>query len=185
VTPAQAITRYVELHGLSQWEMSEVLHDVLRIEVETVLEIGTYRGDSLRIWRAAWPDAQLIGVEPTDELSPAVDELQVDWVKGASQDGAVFREVVVRLEGTAVDFLYIDGDHHYAAVRRDWELYEPLVRPGGIIVLHDAVITWNKTVDVHLLYEEIRNGRRTKLLYDGLDPANPYGGGTGAALIFK
>jgi predicted O-methyltransferase YrrM len=35
--------------------------------------------------------------------------------------------------------LFIDGDHSYEGVRRDWELYSPLVRPGGLIALHDIV----------------------------------------------
>jgi predicted O-methyltransferase YrrM len=37
-----------------------------------------------------------------------------------------------------IDFLFIDGDHRYEAVRRDWDEWSPHVRPGGIIALHDA-----------------------------------------------
>ncbi len=36
------------------------------------------------------------------------------------------------------DFLHLDGDHSAAGVRRDFELYSPLVRAGGAIVLHDV-----------------------------------------------
>lgn len=38
-----------------------------------------------------------------------------------------------------LDVLFIDGDHSYEAVRRDYEMYAPLVRPGGLIGLHDIV----------------------------------------------
>lgn len=38
------------------------------------------------------------------------------------------------------DFLFIDGDHSYPGVRRDFELYVPLVRPGGIVALHDVSV---------------------------------------------
>jgi predicted O-methyltransferase YrrM len=38
-----------------------------------------------------------------------------------------------------VDFLFIDGDHTYEGVRRDFEMYSPLVREGGIIAFHDIV----------------------------------------------
>jgi predicted O-methyltransferase YrrM len=41
--------------------------------------------------------------------------------------------------GGALDVLLIDGDHSYDGVRRDFELYTPLVRPGGLIILHDIV----------------------------------------------
>jgi predicted O-methyltransferase YrrM len=42
------------------------------------------------------------------------------------------------LGGRSVDFLFIDGDHRYEGVRRDFELYEPLVAPGGIVAFHDV-----------------------------------------------
>ncbi|MDX1504015.1 MAG: class I SAM-dependent methyltransferase [Thermoanaerobaculia bacterium] len=38
-----------------------------------------------------------------------------------------------------VDFLFIDGDHSYEGVRRDFEAYRGLVRPGGLIAFHDIV----------------------------------------------
>jgi hypothetical protein len=41
------------------------------------------------------------------------------------------------LRGEPLDFLLIDGDHTYDGVRRDFEDYGPLVRPGGLIAFHD------------------------------------------------
>lgn len=41
------------------------------------------------------------------------------------------------LKDNSLDFLFIDGDHF--GVSRDYELYEPLERSGGIIALHDIV----------------------------------------------
>jgi len=35
--------------------------------------------------------------------------------------------------------LFPDGDHSYEGVKRDFEMYSPLVRPGGIIAFHDTV----------------------------------------------
>jgi predicted O-methyltransferase YrrM len=42
-----------------------------------------------------------------------------------------------RLRHEPLDFLFIDGDHTYDGVKRDFEDYGPLVRPGGLIALHD------------------------------------------------
>lgn len=39
------------------------------------------------------------------------------------------------------DFLFIDGDHSYEGVRKDWEMYSPLVKKGGLICFHDTVIS--------------------------------------------
>jgi len=38
-----------------------------------------------------------------------------------------------------LDFLFIDGDHSYEGVKKDFEMYSSLVRKGGIIVFHDIV----------------------------------------------
>ena len=40
--------------------------------------------------------------------------------------------------GEPLDLLFIDGDHSYDGVRADFELYGRLVRPGGLIALHDV-----------------------------------------------
>ena len=43
------------------------------------------------------------------------------------------------MDGRKLDFLFIDGDHRYEGVRRDFEMYGPLVRRGGIIAFHAIV----------------------------------------------
>lgn len=37
-----------------------------------------------------------------------------------------------------IDLLFIDADHSYQAVRRDWDDWSPYVKAGGIIALHDS-----------------------------------------------
>ena len=41
------------------------------------------------------------------------------------------------LNGSKIDFLFIDGDHTYEGVKKDFEIYSPLVKEGGIIAFHD------------------------------------------------
>ena len=36
-----------------------------------------------------------------------------------------------------LDLLFIDGDHTYEGVKKDFEMYSPLVRVGGLIAFHD------------------------------------------------
>lgn len=157
------------------WELDQVMYEVRRAEV--VVELGSFRGGSLRVWRKEFDPLLMIAVDPGDDIRQEVmDELGVVYIQGASQDEAVFERVRAVLDGRTIDLLYLDGDHMYDAVQRDWELYAPLVSPEGVIVLDDAVITDNPTVEVHRLYEQVRIGRRSKLVYDGR-------GGTGLALI--
>lgn len=39
-----------------------------------------------------------------------------------------------------IDLLFIDGDHSYEGVKRDWDLFSPHLTPFGVTVFHDA--TW-------------------------------------------
>lgn len=60
-------------------------------------------------------------------------------VQGDSHEVATVNAVQATLAGRPVDLLYIDGDHSFEGVAADFRLYTPLVRPGGLVVLHDIV----------------------------------------------
>lgn len=123
----------------------------------TVLEIGTDRGGTLFLWsRVAAADALLVSID----IRPVVGRIgrfspfalvrfafgrgtqRIVFVDHAdSGDESTLRRVSAVLAGRAVDFLFIDGDHRYASVRRDFELYGPVVRPGGHVAFHDIAPT--------------------------------------------
>lgn len=120
----------------------------------TVLEIGMANGGTLFLWsRVAAPDALLVGVDlramvgRLGKRSPwalvrrsfAHDGQRVELVDGVdSHDSRTLEQVQALLGGRGVDFLFIDGDHRYESVQRDFELYAPLVRAGGLIGFHDV-----------------------------------------------
>jgi predicted O-methyltransferase YrrM len=39
---------------------------------------------------------------------------------------------------TALDFLFIDGDHTYQNCRRDFDEWSKFVKPGGMLAMHDS-----------------------------------------------
>jgi glycosyltransferase involved in cell wall biosynthesis/predicted O-methyltransferase YrrM len=59
----------------------------------------------------------------------------VEAVKGYSYD-------VVRTWDRAIDVLFIDASHEYDAVHRDFRLWSPFVKLGGIVALHDVSPVW-------------------------------------------
>lgn len=61
----------------------------------------------------------------------------VQIVTGDSHEQKSWREVEALLDGTLLDFLFIDGDHSYEGVKLDYEDYKGFVRPGGLIAFHD------------------------------------------------
>ncbi len=50
------------------------------------------------------------------------------------------------------DILFIDGDHTYEGAKQDFMSYRDLVRPGGLIFMHDTV---NRNEGVKELWKEI------------------------------
>lgn len=58
-------------------------------------------------------------------------------IAGDSHAFTSLRAVKYVLKDELLDFLFIDGDHSEAGVRKDWEMYSQLVRPGGIVAFHD------------------------------------------------
>ncbi len=141
----------------------------------TVVEIGTDRGGTLFLWsRVATADALLVSVDIRPvvgrfgRFSPFVlvryafrrgDQRIVFVDRANSGDAATVGRVEGALHGRPVDFLFIDGDHRYTAVRRDFELFAPLVRPGGLIGLHDiAATTTTDTEGTALFWQELSAG---------------------------
>jgi predicted O-methyltransferase YrrM len=95
--------------------------------------------------RAARPDATLVAIdcEYSRERKAAFPVFgrhtqRIVCVEGSSQSLDTYARVRDVIGGT-LDVLLIDGDHSYDGVRRDFELYVPLVRPGGLVILHDIV----------------------------------------------
>ena len=57
----------------------------------------------------------------------------VEWIHERS-------DVVSTTWSRPIDFLFIDGDHAYEAVRRDFEEWSPHVTPDGVMLFHDALV---------------------------------------------
>jgi predicted O-methyltransferase YrrM len=113
-----------------------------------VLEIGTDNGGTLYLlaWASA-PDARLLSVDIRDyprrrrwlyrSLGRRGQRVEVHC--GDSRLTATRTAVERYFREEPLDLLFIDGDHAYESVRRDYELYAPFVRAGGIIAFHDIV----------------------------------------------
>ena len=133
--PIQRRDEFVRLLGL-----------VRSVAPSRVCEIGTASGGMLcALARAARPDATVVALDIayTNERQAAFPEFarrtqRLVCLEGPSQSPRLLARVRQSLDGP-LDVLLIDGDHAYESVKRDFELYAPLVRPGGLVILHDIV----------------------------------------------
>ena len=136
-------------------EIVQLLRIIAALQPRRIVEVGSAAGGTLFLFaRAAASDAILVGVDlpPQPEGGGLSDwraalyaealgapPQRVRMVRGDSHAPATVARVREALDGQAADFLFIDGDHSYAGVRRDYELFSPLVRTGGLIAFHDIV----------------------------------------------
>ena len=123
----------------------------------TVLEIGTAEGGTLLLLsQAAGDDATVVAVDARDDTrslrsyvryrrrrhlfeSFARRGQRLVYLPLDSHSPATVERVRQVFERRPVDLLFIDGDHSAAGVAADYEMYSPLVRPGGFIGFHDIV----------------------------------------------
>jgi predicted O-methyltransferase YrrM len=96
-------------------------------------EVGTLRGDFARIiLEAAQPRAlHLLDLD----FSVLADEIKQNPVTILHRGDAA--QTLQSLPDAFFDWLYIDANHAYAAVRRDSAAAAPKVKPGGFLVFND------------------------------------------------
>ena len=126
-------------------------------------EIGVFRGDYSRTLFAQTQPKRLFLVDPW-ENSPRPEHERSLYASSTGTDmAAVHAEVVRKFSGApyagrvevvrsasvpwlesladaSLDYVYIDGDHTYDAVRQDIALAVAKVRPGGVIALDDYAL---------------------------------------------
>lgn len=180
MTPAQNITNGAMAHGAWQkpYELEQLVERVLDLEPLVTVEIGSALGGTFYAWCQCAPETATVisidlGEKQTNLPYATTNALQVhrkagqmvECIRGDSQDEATRDELVELLGGSPIDFLFIDADHRLAGVSRDHELYEPLVRKGGLIAFHDILPQprdergeeW--VIDVAPLWERVKGPR--------------------------
>jgi predicted O-methyltransferase YrrM len=60
------------------------------------------------------------------------------FVDGDSHDEDSLNKVREFLGQDPLDLLFIDGDHSFEGTKKDYEIYSPLVRKGGLVIFHDV-----------------------------------------------
>jgi predicted O-methyltransferase YrrM len=154
-----------------QYELTKLAETVRTLQPGIVLEIGTARGGTLFVFsRLAQPDATIISIDlPGGDFGdgyPAWKESIYKKFASRTQDIHLLRAdshshgTVSALEkilaGRKIDFLFIDGDHTYEGVAKDYANYAPLVRPGGVIGFHD-IRSPDPTYGVPQLWNELKH----------------------------
>jgi predicted O-methyltransferase YrrM len=125
------------------------------------LEIGVFRGQTITLAallsRLNGVECQVAGISPFCDAGDSVSKYPTgtnylqdtlsyfehfkltkpELLKAYSTDA----EAVALIRSISRDMIYIDGNHDYEIVAKDWAVCSESIRPGGIIVMDDAGAT--------------------------------------------
>ena len=168
--------RYIRPFQIRE-ELRLLLDIVTKMGPKVILEIGTAEGGTLFLFaRVADPTVDLVSIDiPSGEFgggyprwriplyeSFAGPKQRVHLLQRNSHQRDTLELVMDILGERKVDFMLIDGDHTYEGAKRDFEMYSPLVRDGGIIALHDIVQRpLDPRCEVNKLWSEIKETHQT------------------------
>ncbi len=174
---------------ITSWQKKAEIVSLLRLLEQSpprrIAEIGTATGGTLfMLTQVAAPDATIVSVDlPGGRLGGASSsvrnrypqwrarlyrgfgrpEQSVHVIRADSHAVSTVEDVRRRLPEGEVDFLFIDGDHSYEGVRRDFELYSPLAADGALVAFHDIVQSrpggQGDPGDVPVFWSELRHHR--------------------------
>ncbi len=128
-------------------EIVALLRLLRELQPTYVCEIGSYRGGTLALFcQVVAPNARILAVDfnfKPEQLSAfrhfARARQRITLLKGDSHAPETLEQARRWLGSQQFDFLFIDGDHSLDGVTRDYEMYAPLVRQGGVVAFHDIV----------------------------------------------
>lgn len=126
-----------------------------------VLETGTHQGFSTACIAAALRllggERRVITIDPEPLEQVWADtglDSYITMIEKKSQDAIA--DVETLLGGRQFDMLVLDSDHHYDTIMDEMMIYEPMLREGGLLLLHDTLFFDGVGMAVEQLYANER-----------------------------
>jgi hypothetical protein len=131
----------------------------------TLLEIGVWHGDSLRMWKEYNPEMNLHGVEidpgVINYISP--DEYNIHIGDATNEE---FLNSVIEKSGKP-KYIIDDGSHRHADIVNTFKILYPKLAPGGIYFIEDLHASY---AEKEKTMEEVRKIINPGDLYGYLNP---------------
>lgn len=146
--------------GMAQnrYEIKSCLDFLKSKNIKTFMEIGTNEGGTFICWSGLMGEEGIkISLDwahgpwgttnfDVNKRNQKMLEMgnNVHIFNGDSHSIDIYTKIKNLLNGTEVDFLFIDGDHSHIGVKLDYFMYKDFVKDGGWIGFHDI-----KETDFH------------------------------------
>jgi len=130
-----------KLEGWFWYEEAEVVRDALNYINHlkgVIVEAGSYKGKSSAAI-ASCTNEQIYSIDPFTWDGGTYDKFieqtsKYPNITGVKSDAVAYRNSF----NEPIKLLFIDCDHSYELTKEIYDLYEPLVVDGGIVLFHDS-----------------------------------------------
>ncbi len=137
----------IHLHQ-NVYEFCGWMNRVNALKPKLYMEIGVYKLGSAESVYYCFPSIEkLIAIDINDLSKDSFLGPKLEWYKdrmvfvhGDSSQPETLLKVKEILGGRKLDAIFIDGDHSFNGLVKDYSLFSPLVRVGGLIGFHDCMM---------------------------------------------
>jgi len=158
------------MSGQHNHELLWTFQKLFDLQPQIILEIGSRNGGTLSLWSHSLDKGgTVISIDKLHPRHPGTMlklrhtitllknlGLTAELIEDDSHCEQTKVKLCQLLENRKLDFVFVNGDHSYIGVKKDWEMYNSLVRSGGIFALHD-IRSRHKSIQVPKLWEELQD----------------------------
>ncbi|MBW1835662.1 MAG: class I SAM-dependent methyltransferase [Deltaproteobacteria bacterium] len=168
------------------------LYEIVKEQKPKIIcEIGSDMGGTLYMWSKAMdPNGMAISIDLPRLYRKSLNRFfknffqnnsRIEYIRYDSHLQICLRKFEKILKNREIDFLFIDGDHSYKGVNKDFEMYSRYVKNNGIIAFHDIVKdnTPEDICGVHRFWNEIKQNYKYKEII-----ADPNQTGAGIGILY-
>jgi predicted O-methyltransferase YrrM len=116
-----------------------------RHKISVIVEIGTAdSGTHLLLSELVYSQKTMVAIDLEIRNRKSLSAINSNndnrlYIEGSSHSGETHSQLLSLLKNKKIDLLFIDGDHSYEGVKKDFEIYKSFVSNKGIIAFHDIV----------------------------------------------
>lgn len=179
-------TRYYEQYALTGVHSNyyRLFYKIAELyKPKFVVELGSYWATAAAHFAVGCPTTDVVTIDAHREIHPIDDVAwrkareaadrydNLHFIHGWTWDAGVVAEV--NAGPYLIDILFIDADHKYESVKREWDLYSPLLADEALVVIDDVFDdAFGATVDMVKFWGELGY---EKFLDVHIHPGHPMG----------
>lgn len=134
---------------------------------ETIVELGTELGRSAFAMALGYPDSMVHTIDISGRVPSTWGQYLASLPNIVIHSGQDTTDWGLHHRDLSIELLFIDSDHSYSTVVKEYHTYRPLMEPGGVVVFDDALHAGPKRLLAEIALP--------KIIFDGIDAPQLHG----------